>query len=322
MRRPDPTCPWRVRVLDSRGTSTILTTNSRFPLTISTSSWLNVNLSVLSLPRLRHGDRERRLGASDGRNSLHRVLWRRQSRGKRLIRHSGAYRADRYIIERAGDPRGGERRCSGCSFSRERLAALPLGALRVRPDVTGSARSTRSAPGPAVRPLWLPDGLPDRGPLATVLQRSEVRHSAEPPRRTAIRLQEKREEKYDNDRRVHDMRAERSRLLIERRNARCVIPSDVPYHLSGQRVLETSSVDFAGNVVVPELPPVPVAATPADTMLLLLGEDHLRNRVHQQTLRVPDQDLQPAVHCVMHSLPSDKSSVIAQIKLRISEPQS
>ena len=56
------------------------------------------------------------------------------------------------------------------------------------------------------------------------------------------------------------MRAERSRLFIERRNARRVIPSDVPYQLSGQRVLEASGVDFAGNVVVLELPPVPVAA--------------------------------------------------------------
>ena len=84
----------------------------------------------------------------------------------------------------------------------------------------------------------------------------------------------------------------------------------------------TSGVDFAGNVVVPEFPPVPVAATPADIVLLPLREEHLRDRVHQQALRVPDQDPQPAVHRVMHSLPSDKSSVIAQLKLRISELQS
>ena len=43
---------------------------------------------------------------------------------------------------------------------------------------------------------------------------------------------------------------------MERRNAHRVIPSDVPYHLSGQRVLEASGFDFAGNVVVPEIPPV------------------------------------------------------------------
>ena len=43
-----------------------------------------------------------------------------------------------------------------------------------------STRSARSAPGPAVRPLWLPDDLPDRGPLATVPQRPEVRRAVEP----------------------------------------------------------------------------------------------------------------------------------------------
>ena len=56
-------------------------------------------------------------------------------------------------------------------------------------------------------------------------------------------------------------------MVIERRNARRVIPSDVLYHLSGQRVIEAFGVDFAGNVVAPELPPVPVAATPADIVL-------------------------------------------------------
>ena len=127
-----------------------------------------------------------------------------------------------------------------------------------------SARSTSSAPGPAVRPLWLPDGLPDRGPLATVPQRPEVRRAVEPPHRAAFRRQEERGERWENERRAQ----ERSRLLVERRNARRVIPSDVPYHLSGQRVLEASGVDFAGNVVVPELPPVHVATAPANIVLL------------------------------------------------------
>ena len=175
-----------------------------------------------------------------------------------------------------------------------------------------SARSTRSAPGPAVRPLWLPDAEapPDRGPLATVsIAPPAVRRAAEPAHRTAFRQQEMREEKWEKER--------RDRERQERRRA-----TDIPYHLSGQRVLEASGVDFAGNVVVPELPPVPVAATPANVVLLPLREEHLRDRVHQQAPRVPDQDPQPAVHLVTHSLPSDKSSVIAQLKLRISELQS
>ena len=41
---------------------------------------------------------------------------------------------------------------------------------------------------------------------------------------------------------------------MERRNAHRVIPSDVPYHLSGS-ALEAFGIDFAGNVVIPELPP-------------------------------------------------------------------
>ena len=36
-------------------------------------------------------------------------------------------------------------------------------------------------------------------------------------------------ERWENERREEEL----SRLLIERRNARRVIPSDVPYHLSG-----------------------------------------------------------------------------------------
>ena len=43
-----------------------------------------------------------------------------------------------------------------------------------------------------------------------------------------------------------------SHLLEERRSVHRVIPD----HLKGQRALEASGVDFAGNVVVPEIPPV------------------------------------------------------------------
>ena len=177
-----------------------------------------------------------------------------------------------------------------------------------------SARSTSSAPGPAVRPLWLPDDLPDRGPLATVPQRPEVRRAAEPPHRAAFRRQEEREERWENERREQ----ERSRLLIERRNARRVIPSDVPYHLSGQRVLEASGVDFAGNVVVPELPPVPVATTPANIVLLPLREEHLRDRVHDPA---PDVVPDPVLHDP-EPAPSDRSSVVARLRQRISELES
>ena len=175
-----------------------------------------------------------------------------------------------------------------------------------------SARSGRSAPGPAMRPFWLPaaEGPPDRGPLATVsLAPSAVRRAAERAHRTAFRQQEKREEKWEKER--HDR---------ERQERRCA--TDNPFHLSGQRVLEASGVDFAGNVVVPELPPVPVAATPANVVLLPLQEEHLRDSVHQQAPRVLDQDPRPAVHLVTHSRPSYKSSVIAQLKLRISALQS
>ena len=93
-----------------------------------------------------------------------------------------------------------------------------------------------------MRPFWLPDDLLDRGPLATVPQRPEARHAAEPPRKTVI-FHEEREKRWENERRAQ----ERSRLLVERRNARRVIPSDVPYHLSGQRAPEASGVDFAGT---------------------------------------------------------------------------
>ena len=60
-----------------------------------------------------------------------------------------------------------------------------------------SARSTSSAPGPAVRPLWLPaaEDLPERGSLATVsLAPPVVRRAAEPAHRTAFRQQEMIEE--------------------------------------------------------------------------------------------------------------------------------
>ena len=88
-------------------------------------------------------------------------------------------------------------------------------------------------------------------------------------------------------------------------------------------MLEASDVDFAGNVVVHELPSVLVAATPANIVLRPAREEHLRDRVHYPAPDVvSDQDPEPAVHRIMHSLPSDKSSVIAQLKLRITELQS
>ena len=118
--------------------------------------------------------------------------------------------------------------------------------------------STSSSPGPEVRPLLLADGLPDCGPLAICPQRREVRHAAEPLRRAAIRQHEERKKRGEN---VHEVRAERFRPLIERPNAGRVIPSDIPHHLGVQRVLEPSCVDYAGIVVVPELPLLPVAAT-------------------------------------------------------------
>ena len=58
-----------------------------------------------------------------------------------------------------------------------------------------SARSTSSAFGHAVRPLWLADNLPDREPLATVPQRPEFRRAVEPPHMAAFWRQEKREER-------------------------------------------------------------------------------------------------------------------------------
>ena len=174
-----------------------------------------------------------------------------------------------------------------------------------------SARSTRSAPGPAVRPLWLPHDLPDRGPLATVPRlplhevhlplatvprRPDVPQAADPPRRqapepprrlaspslrrAALRRQEEREEVMESQRRDQ----ERSRLFEERRSAHRVIP----YHLSGQRVLEASSV------VVPEAPPV------VNTL----------DRAH-----VPNDDRS---YDMLHAQ-SDRSSVVARLRQRIKE---
>ena len=103
---------------------------------------------------------------------------------------------------------------------------------------------------------------------------------------------------------------------MERRNAHSVIPSDVPYHLSGQRVPEASGIDFAGNVVIPELPPTPVTTTPsvppANIVLLPFREEHLRDRVHDPVPEAPVfHDPEPA--------PSDRSSVVARLRQRISE---
>ena len=60
-----------------------------------------------------------------------------------------------------------------------------------------SAKSESSAPGPAMRPLWLPaaEDLPDRGPLATVsLAPPVVRRAAEPAIQTAADAREEVEE--------------------------------------------------------------------------------------------------------------------------------
>ena len=81
---------------------------------------------------------------------------------------------------------------------------------------------------------------------------------------------------------------------MERRKAHRVIPSDVPYQLSEQRVLEASGFDFAGNVVVPEIPPVV----------------NTRDRVH-----VPNDDRS---YDMLHA-PSDRSSVVARLRQRINE---
>ena len=181
-----------------------------------------------------------------------------------------------------------------------------------------SARSASSAPGPAVRPLCFPGDLSDRGPLATVPQRPEVRHAVEPPHRAAVRRQKEREERWEKERRDQ----ERSRFFIERRNARRVIPSDIPYHLSGQRVLGASGIDFAGNVVIPELPPMPGATTPAvqpaNIVLLPLREEHFRDRVHDPA---PDVVQDPVLHGP-EPAPSDRSSMVARLRQRISELES
>ena len=57
-----------------------------------------------------------------------------------------------------------------------------------------------------------------------------------------------------------------------------------PTFLSEQRVLEASGADFAGNIVILGLSPMPVPPVPADApvnvVLLHLREQHLRDRVH------------------------------------------
>ena len=58
-----------------------------------------------------------------------------------------------------------------------------------------SARSTSSAAGPAVRALWLPEDLPDRGLLTTGPRRPEIYRAAEPPDRAAFRRQDEHEER-------------------------------------------------------------------------------------------------------------------------------
>ena len=112
------------------------------------------------------------------------------------------------------------------------------------------------------------------------------RQAVEPPRRAALRRQEEREEMWERQRRDQ----EHSRLLEERRSADRVIP----YHLSGQRALEASGVDFAGNVVVPEIPPV-----------VNIGD----------RVRVPKDD--PS-YDMLHAS-SDRSSVVARLRHRIIE---
>ena len=175
-----------------------------------------------------------------------------------------------------------------------------------------SVKLARSAPGPAVRPLWPPaaEELPDRGPLATVsLAPSVVRRAAEPAHRTAFRQHIMREERWEKE------RCDRERQ--ERRRA-----TDVSYHLSEQRVLEASGIDFAGNVVIPELSPMPVATTPAvppaNIVLLPLREEHLRDRVHGSA---PDVVPDPVLHD-LEPAPSDRSSVVARFRQRISELES
>ena len=83
-------------------------------------------------------------------------------------------------------------------------------------------------------------------------------------------------------------------------------------------MLEASDVNFAGNVVVPELILVDVAATPADIVLLRLREDLLHEHV---CVVVPDLYAEPTVHRTIYILSSDQSSMIAQMKLCITKLQ-
>ena len=74
-------------------------------------------------------------------------------------------------------------------------------------------------------------------------------------------------------------------------------------------MLEASSIEFSGNVVVPELPFISVATTPANIVLLHLRKAHIRDRVHYLAPEVvPDSilhDPEPA--------PSDRSSEVPHL---------
>ena len=61
-----------------------------------------------------------------------------------------------------------------------------LRARRTSAEVSEApARSSGSVPGPAVRPRWIPDDLPDRGSLATIPRRPDARRADEPAQRAA-----------------------------------------------------------------------------------------------------------------------------------------
>ena len=151
------------------------------------------------------------------------------------------------------------------SLQRLRLRLRTLGCASFE-HVARPPRSRRGRPGRKALLLDLPGDL--SGYLTLFLIVDLWRHflsvlksvcAVELPHRVAFRREEERDEKREKERRDQ----ERSRLLIERRNSHRVILFDIPCYLSGQRVIEASGIDFAGNVVIPELPPMPVATTPA-----------------------------------------------------------
>ena len=101
--------------------------------------------------------------------------------------------------------------------------------------------------------------------------------------------------------------------------------TNISDHLSGQRVLEAAGFDIGGRVVVPEMPPragsglalVAPAVSAGTIVLLPHREEHLRDRAHDSAPDVPDpvlHDPEPA--------PSDRSSVVARFRQRISELES